>query len=53
MSKIALLFAGQGAQIVGMGKDFVVKLPSGRACFDRADAADIASLETTVKALAA
>ena len=39
MSKTALLFAGQGAQAVGMGKDFAEKVPSARAWFDRANAA--------------
>ena len=36
MSKTALLFAGQGAQVVGMGKDLAEKFPSARAWFDRA-----------------
>jgi [acyl-carrier-protein] S-malonyltransferase len=47
MSKTALLFAGQGAQAVGMGKDFAEKFPSARAWFDRANAAlgyDLASV---------
>ena len=39
MSKTALLFAGQGAQAVGMGKDLAEKFPSARAWFDRANAA--------------
>src|SRR5580658_7159788 len=39
MSKTALLFAGQGAQAVGMGKDLAEKFPSAKAWFDRADAA--------------
>src|SRR5882724_11791107 len=39
MSKTALLFAGQGAQIVGMGKDLAEKFPSAKAWFDRANAA--------------
>ena len=39
MSKTALLFAGQGAQAVGMGKDLAEKIPSARAWFDRANAA--------------
>ncbi len=38
MSKTALLFAGQGAQTVGMGKDLAEKFPSARAWFDRANA---------------
>ncbi len=39
MSKTALLFAGQGAQAVGMGKDLAEKIPSAKAWFDRANAA--------------
>ncbi len=39
MTKTALLFAGQGAQFVGMGKDLAEKFPSARAWFDRANAA--------------
>jgi len=39
MSKTALLFAGQGAQAVGMGKDLAERFPSARAWFDRANAA--------------
>jgi len=38
MTKTALLFAGQGAQVVGMGQDLAAT-PSGRAWFDRANAA--------------
>src|SRR5450759_2926888 len=38
MSKTALLFAGQGAQVVGMGKDLAEKFPSAKAWFDRANA---------------
>src|ERR1043166_6923180 len=47
MSKTALLFAGQGAQVVGMGKDFAEQLPAAKAWFDRANAAlgyDLASV---------
>jgi [acyl-carrier-protein] S-malonyltransferase len=47
MSKTALLFAGQGAQVVGMGKDLAEKFPSAKAWFDRANAAlgyDLASI---------
>lgn len=47
MSKTALLFAGQGAQAVGMGKDLAEKFPSARAWFDRANAVlgyDLASV---------
>lgn len=39
MRKTALLFAGQGAQAVGMGKDLVAASPSAKAWFDRANAA--------------
>jgi [acyl-carrier-protein] S-malonyltransferase len=39
MSKTALLFAGQGAQTVSMGKDLAESFPSARAWFDRANAA--------------
>lgn len=39
MSKTALLFAGQGAQAVGMGKDLAQQFPSAQAWFDRANSA--------------
>ena len=39
MSKLALLFAGQGAQVVGMGKDLAEHSPTARRWFDRANAA--------------
>jgi [acyl-carrier-protein] S-malonyltransferase len=39
MSKTALLFAGQGAQIVGMGQDLATKFPAAQAWFDRANTA--------------
>jgi [acyl-carrier-protein] S-malonyltransferase len=39
MSKTALLFAGQGAQFVGMGRDIAEKFPSAKSWFDRANAA--------------
>jgi len=47
MSKTALLFAGQGAQAVGMGKDLAAQFPSAKNWFDRANAAlgyDLASI---------
>lgn len=37
MHKTALLFAGQGAQVVGMGQDLAAKYPVARALFERAD----------------
>lgn len=37
MSKTALLFAGQGAQVVGMGKDLSEKFPSAKVWFERAN----------------
>jgi len=37
--KAVLLFAGQGAQKVGMGKDLAEAYPAARALFDQADAA--------------
>jgi len=36
--KTALLFAGQGAQVVGMGKDLAAKYPAARDLFDQANA---------------
>jgi [acyl-carrier-protein] S-malonyltransferase len=37
MSKTALLFAGQGAQTVGMGKDLAAQFPTAKNWFDRAN----------------
>ncbi len=37
MRKTALLFAGQGAQIVGMGQDLAAQFPIVQAWFDRAN----------------
>ncbi len=37
MKKIALLFAGQGAQSVGMGRDLAETYPAVAALFERAD----------------
>ncbi len=47
MSKTALLFAGQGAQFVGMGQDLANQYPTARSLFDRANGAlgyDLASI---------
>lgn len=47
MSKTALLFAGQGAQVVGMGKDLAEKFPSVKSWFDGANSVlgyDLASI---------
>src|SRR5256885_8160105 len=39
MIKTALLFAGQGAQVVGMGKDLAEKFASAKEWFERANTA--------------
>lgn len=39
MGKIAVVFPGQGAQFVGMGKSFYESFPSAKGIFDQASAA--------------
>lgn len=39
MSKTALLFAGQGAQVVGMGQDFAAASSTAKTWFEQANAA--------------
>ncbi len=38
MSKTALLFAGQGAHVTGMGQDLAASFPTAQQCFERANA---------------
>ena len=47
MSKIAFMFPGQGAQYIGMGKDFYDAVPESRRMFELASEAsglDVAAL---------
>jgi [acyl-carrier-protein] S-malonyltransferase len=37
MKKVALMFAGQGAQVVGMGKDLAAEFPVAANLFEQAD----------------
>lgn len=37
MKRVAFLFPGQGAQVVGMGKDFYDNFPVAKEVFDKAD----------------
>jgi [acyl-carrier-protein] S-malonyltransferase len=45
--KIAVLFAGQGAQFVGMGKDLFDNFPIAKECFEKAE--DV--LKTPIKSI--
>ncbi len=50
MSKTALIFAGQGAQAVGMGKDLAEAFPTARALFDQANAAEKRAVKAETRA---
>ena len=45
MGKIAFVFAGQGAQYAGMGKELYEASPAARAAFDRAESLRPGTLE--------
>ena len=46
MSKIAFLFAGQGAQYVGMGKDLYESVPAAKEIFDLGESRRLGTLAT-------
>ena len=39
LPRVALIFPGQGSQVVGMGRDAAARFPEARAVFERADTA--------------
>lgn len=45
MGKIAFVFAGQGAQYAGMGRELYEASPAARAAFDRAESLRPGTLE--------
>ena len=45
MGKIAFVFAGQGAQYPGMGRELYEASPAARAAFDRAESLRPGTLE--------
>ena len=47
-NKVVVLFSGQGAQKVGMGKDLVEAFPVAKELFDKADAALDRSLSSVI-----